>query len=227
MAKDETAQLVAGLSDGVSVLRELSSGDAEKLLNALRTATPTPSRGRFLRAMRKELPDFHPTGLADVIDALVAIASVVRTTPLSAEQVVHGLSESTSMDLSADERETLVERLNQFMSVQTLQLIAYGLSLRSGGDRWFYRAELVSDIRPVFGGTDGNTPLAAGLSHHLVIESHEPDGHRSYGFTLSEDDLGDLIAVLQDGKAKSRQLRGLVDQLGLTYVGPQQEQEHG
>lgn len=213
-APEELRMLVEGFAE----LARLSQEDSKRLLAVLESAGATPSRTRFMRDVRSALPNLDARRITSIVDALVAFGLALQSTDLSFDEVVQALLRSSLVSIPASKHRTLASRIKRFASLPTIHRIAQSVSLRSGSERTFYRAELSTDIRTAIEGRSDRRPVAASIFHRLSIECHEPDGHKTVVVSMTDEDVTELIKVLRVGEANSRVLRPLIDAMGLSYV---------
>jgi hypothetical protein len=109
-------------------------------------------------------------------------------------------------------------RFERFLNIGPLNSISKAIALQRAAERVYCDAQIISDIRPIFGKDVNAPPVAAMLCHTLKIGYHEGGAHKELFLALDEKDLQGLKEVVEREQAKRDSLMGLLNQSKLVML---------
>ena len=153
--------------------------------------------------------------LDDIVDLIYALYHVREYTELSKSrfitELVDGLREQAKDPrISSSDTSQLRKRFERLLSLGTLDTITKAITLQRNGERLFCDAQILSDLRPVFGDDVKQKPRAVVITHTLKLSYHEEGDHKSFFIVLDEVDLNALSDVVERAKAKADTLTALI-----------------
>jgi len=134
------------------------------------------------------------------------------------ESLKEGYDESSKSIIDQEGLSKLHERLARLLSIDRLNLIAKASDVLLEHAQTFAKARIVSDIRPVFGESVKEKPLAAVIMHLLNITFYNRGKRKELSVALDVKDIDHMIEILERAKAKSEQLQSLVTSSQMTYI---------
>jgi hypothetical protein len=148
---------------------------------------------------------------------------VPPTTPLRQVVILKvdfaGIKEIPDSRKSDTDLESIKERFQKILSIDTLNSLSKAIGLQREGERLYCDAQIFSDVRPVFGKDVSQDPTAAVITHTLKIGYHDGRGHQEFFLVLDQEDLGNLQEVIERASAKSETLDRLLHRLELPRLG--------
>lgn len=131
--------------------------------------------------------------------------------------VVEGIEKSDLKEaLTKSTSEKVKQRLLALLQSRAIRFTSKAREVQKTYGKNFCKAEMLTDIRPVFINRD-EAPLAAMSNHILRITYHESDELKEIFLALTSKDLDDLEELFEQGRKESRQLRAILDKAGVPY----------
>lgn len=187
------------------------------LERALCLATPTLDRENLISQLRREPILEEVADLDEIVGSLVSLASTaysgqVKTTDF-VQAVVDAIQNDHVIELSDSDAQVLRDRLTRLASSKCLELIAKGNLLLRANDRNYRRAQITTDLRPVFLGED--LKVSGGLIlHQLAVHASHNGRPETVFFALDSEDLTSLSRIVSRAIEKERALRDLAAKSG-------------
>jgi len=180
-----------GLIKAISSIEEISSGDATKIADALMTL---------------------------YIDRVTAD----KSTADFINDLSQGIAESRSEEFAPiDEiRSRVVPRLTQLYESESVMLAARASGVLFEYDHIFYKARILTDIRPVFG-ESAKDAKAVMIIHNLRIHYHQGEDHKDFYVALDAKDVQKLIDTLERSKTKAETLKSVLGAANIPYIEPE------
>jgi hypothetical protein len=206
-------------------IRKLSDPSAEELIGALRTAPMVPDAEELAARIAEHVPSIPTEDLIDIVNTIYALYYVREAAGVGASRFLDDLMDGIQktrdpqLELSPDEASGLRTRFETLLSIETLRTLSKGLGLQRAGERLYCEAQILSDIRPVFGDDVSSRPVGAVVTHTLRIQYHEGEGHKEFYVVLDSEDLQAIKEVVDRAHAKAETLRGLLKDSKLPNLG--------
>jgi hypothetical protein len=148
--------------------------------------------------------------------ALLSLRGLFRT--LSAEEIGESLASSTDLDLDAESRRRLAQRVAAFLKSPALSTTAVAVDLQTQHERNYQSARIFTDVRPVFDEDVDQGPTGAVIVEMLQLQTWNRDGRAETIFVaLDEKDLMQLQDVVDRARKKTATLRKFLDEKELAY----------
>jgi len=125
------------------------------------------------------------------------------------------------LNISPGYQDNIQPRLTRLLELNSFVVGAKAVSVMLEHDIVFYRARVLTDIRPVFGATIG-APQAAVITHSLRIHYHQGEDHKDFFVMLDTQDVQTLIDVLERAKVKAENLKGVLATANIPYIEPEE-----
>lgn len=110
------------------------------------------------------------------------------------------------------------ERLTRLLSIKPLEVVAKANDVLIANGQTYLSAQILTDIRAVFGESVEASPAAAVIVHMLNIEYYQNGERQEFFVALDTADIGDLMKTLERAKTKAESLKRLLASTGVTYV---------
>jgi hypothetical protein len=161
-----------------------------------------------------------------VAGALRSLYLARANTELSETDFIDGLvkaiNESLSEELvqAVESNEQIKQRLIQIFEAETLALVAKAGSVMTDYQNTFFKARVLTDIRPVFGEVPEATQ-AMMIVHNLKIHYHQGEEHRDFYVALDAKDIQKMIDALERAKGKAEALKSILANTNVAYIEPE------
>jgi hypothetical protein len=119
---------------------------------------------------------------------------------------------------SEDSLNAFKARLLKLLSVQTLELVAKAHDVLIRHAEVFSKTRIITDIRPVFGDTIGDTPPTAVIVHMLNISYSQAGRRQEIAIALDTKDLQQLKEMVKRAEDKEETLKSFIASTNTTYV---------
>jgi hypothetical protein len=179
-----------------------------------------------LRSAISSLQDIQSEDVPDIIDALLSLYINRSGSDKSTTEYINEFSEaareSTSEGLRriAESTEDIPARLTDIFKVSSVLLAAKASSVMYEYDHIFYKARVLTDVRPVFG-EGAAEAQALMIIHNLRIHYHQGDVHQDFFVALDSKDIQKLIDLLERAKAKAETLKSMLASTNIPYIEPE------
>ena len=202
-------QALAGLSDAAY----------EALQRCLADGRVWAEPDALLEQTSKALEPYTSLG-GQILGAVVGMRSLVDRANMTAASVASGVA-ADAMNrgyISPDSSDVLARRLSNLLDIQSVVISAKAFALTVADAAPFADARIVSDIRPIFSGTDALDISGSVIIHHLHIEvGGQTDDQRA---ALTTSDLQKLKRVVERALEKDKRLRETLRHGALTPLEP-------
>ncbi|WP_344008678.1 hypothetical protein [Nocardioides lentus] len=190
--------------DALRSLLELSASDFESLIRSLESASPS---------VEGVVNAFEST----VEDASTAAAAVLA---FSTWRTSHDRSFDDALGSlrSSLELESVPEGLSRLLNARPLTIIAKAIDLGVSHERVFQSARVMSDMRPIFGENVEEPPIAAVVTHELLLNVYGGASGEELYVSLDSSDVKALRAQLDRALEKQTQLEMLIVKSGMAVV---------
>lgn len=215
---------------GLAKLLLLPDETTQELISALESAPLTLEIRETLEGILSRADTIRPNDVQSVTDALMSLYTVRANSEDSPSDLVTDLARAIEkadiegVTVTDEFRATLAPRLTRLLEVNNLILASKAISIMFEHDSVFFKARVVTDLRPVFG-TNTETPQAAIIVHNLRIHYHRGDEHKDFFIAMDAQDLDQLMKTLQRAKAKTETLKGVLSAASIPYIEPDIETE--
>ena len=158
-------------------------------------------------------------GMADdLVAGVLSLYTAQMADPSSAAPVAEGVSASPLLELEADERKILMERLKRLLEADAIRFAAKAFGVLTDYDNVFVQARVLTDVRPVFADDAADTPAAAVIVNTLRIDHYAPDSSLvSFHVALDRDELLALRKVIDRGLEKTEGMKRFLEAASLTH----------
>lgn len=210
---------------GLLKLLSIPTVQATDLLESLKSAGSKVRSDEISSTDLKSVSGISAEDLSNILDTILALYSVRHHADVSVEEfiadVIESLRDERKKDfVEAEKLPSAKERLEMFLSLDTLNLRAKAKSLRYEHERSLHDLRILTDARPVFGEEVSEPPKAAVIFHMLKIEYHVPKGVDEIYFSLDEDDLQYLKQAIARAEINANSLRKALMAGHITAINP-------
>lgn len=210
---------------GLATLRRLGEEAFEQLLGALGKAAPTADARRLREEVVPQIQAISPQEAEELLDTVWGLYWVrtVMDFPVDgfASELVVAMRETRNDDLVLPEDEVprFVERVVRLLAFESLNSATKAAELASDYPQLFCSAEVVTDLRPVFGADSSQRPVGAVVTHTLRLQYHKGNDREVLHIALDSGAIGKLKEVLEKAQAESRTLKSFLAETGLSELG--------
>jgi hypothetical protein len=213
-------------SGAIAVIKTFPSASLEKLISALKSASPTSNPREMAEHVAKQVPAIALEQLVRVIDTLYTLYYIRDLSGVQhanfISDLMEGIQDSPQLQHLHNSQKALPKLrlvLERLLSIDTLHIVSKAARLQRDGERLYCSAKIISDVRPVFGADPSTRPLGAVLTHVLQIGYHEGADHKEFHIILDSDDLTALGDLVRRAQAKDKSLREFLKSAELPNLG--------
>lgn len=209
----------AGIAEIIS-----ASDDFIQQLEAALDGAPMIFRYQDLAAnVAESISTLFDNDVDEIIEVLVSLYIVRSSADVSisefADDVTEAVEESDIGDLldSEDTREKFKQRLTKLLDVNSLAFTSKARSIQRENEHTFCSTGIMTDIRPVFGTSSNQPPMAAVLVHQLRITYHQGGALKSFFVALDSEDLEKLKGLIEKASDEGVHLKSILDVAKVPY----------
>ena len=197
-------------------LAELGDTGAQRLIDAVASADAFQPVQRLQETVRSSLSEAPKPEASWLVSVLLSLSTQFRPTPPG--EVATAVSESPALELEADARDRLRERLSALLMAEAIRSTSSAVDLLTQHDRNYHTARILTDIRPVFPEEVSQQPTGAVIVEVLQLQVWDRDGEaETLHIAMDEPDLEELKQVVDRALAKTQTLREFLERQGVTY----------
>lgn len=201
---------------GAATVGSFSEEAFGKLIETLKTASPSDTAEDLVAQIEKEVPSSSGLPVEKMIAALTSMQAVQHSSHVEparfASDVWDALSEDSPERVKDIDPEILKSRIIKFISETDVQLTSVKIDrLRNEVERSFCGARILTDIRAAFLDDASKRPPAMTILHTLEIRYHDDSGkHREFYVSVDDNDLLILKDAINRAEQKRETLRELL-----------------
>jgi hypothetical protein len=190
------------------------------LLEAIKAAKLSFTNDDLLSNVTANIASIESDRVEAIIEVLTTLHFIRSGARVSLNQfvddVLEGAAETDLAEVIAKSHDKAGQRLIALLSEKAIGFAAKAREKQRDFERSYCTAEMLTDIRPIFGNGDGS-PIAAVLTHTLKISYHQREKLNDLFITLNSDDLEELDDIIQQARIESEQLGVVLDKAQIAY----------
>lgn len=201
----------------LKLLLSLDLEHLQAMAESIRGAVDSTSKTLFVESVSARVDASNPERLKPVVRMLVDLEMTRAEDFIAPKMFAEAVVEvgRTDEDLrnelpnhSDSDWDKVVSVVSEFFSCpDTLGAVSKGSDIVFQNERIFYRARILTELRPVFGDSPETPPKAFVVQHTLRIHYSSQSETRSIYFALDSEDLKNLTETLDRAIKKDRTLR--------------------
>lgn len=207
------------------MLGQLPEEQFDAVNAALATARPAFRVEALCASVKAAGATLPEEQLSEILGAVQSFTGLRRLNGWTSEEAVELLMSSPDLSTEKEPASTaLHHRLVTLLESRPVQLLSKAIDVASEHDRVFIGTRILSDLRPLFPDHEVSRPEGVVLSHTLKVEFVHDDGSIGNVYiALDPEDLETLRVEVVRAAEKQQELKALMDELGLDYLGPEVE----
>jgi hypothetical protein len=206
---------------GLQLLAKIPSTSYEEILTAGSHAPSTFATNRELAAwIASEVPSLPEADVAKIIGSLTSLYRLRLRDDVSSSKLAADVAIAAS-EFIANLGPEFEKRLATLLPLQFLNVTSVkAKELQIQGEKTLCDSKILTDIRPVFGESVGESPDAAIIIHTLKLGFHDSGSpsHRDIYISLDSDDISSLKKALERAEEKERSLRLVLEQAKIQLI---------
>jgi hypothetical protein len=212
---DGKASLLASLKiperyrQGVLLLAKMPDEAFSELLAALKKAPEHMTTIRELSVwVGPEAAHTPKSDVAKILDALTSLHRLQKRVGFPVLTIARDVADDVQ-EYDQDSRDRLRGRLEVALPFETLNVAsAKARELQTDRDKIFCDAKILTDIRPIFGESIGESPEAAIIVHTIKLGFHDSGSasHKEIYIALDANDISTLKKILERAEQKEKAL---------------------
>lgn len=201
-------------------IREMGEDEFPRLLAIFESAEPTDDRETICRLIR-EATSVGTSDAFELLDAVMGLAAHAHLSQSSMSDIARRVASSPQFVRPDELDEGLAMRIAELLRCDSVRIYSKALALGSRHERLFVDAQVLTDLRPLFGENieQQSRPEAMLISHTLNLHYVDSDGaHDNFFIVLDDEDLLTVRELLDRSTRKSAAMRSLLQESGVTYL---------
>ena len=207
-------------ADSFEAIREMGEDEFPRLLSIFESAGPTDDREAICRLIR-EATSLGASDAIELLDAVTGLAAHAHLSQSSVSEIASRVASSPQFVRMDDPDEDLAIRIERLLRCDSIRVYSKALALGSRHERIFVDAQVLTDMRPLFGDDldDETRPEGMLISHTLSLHFVDSDGaHDNFFVVLDDQDVLRVQQLLARATTKSAAVRSLLQESGVTYL---------
>jgi len=211
---------------GLSKIATLPDESLQELISAFEKFPLTLRQGAIFEDVDLQLDFLSPDEAKGIKEAIIPIYRATADGRISeavyVDSVIQAIKDQPREGFEWVASEELLERfkdrLTKLSRVEALQLIIKAHSVLTKHSRTYSEAQIISDIRLVFGESVEDSPKGALIVHMLNLGYYKDKKRGEFVVALDTKDIEDLIVILERAKAKTESLKSVIASTKLPYI---------
>jgi hypothetical protein len=210
--------------NGFAKLFSLSDELTESIITSLQKADLIINPEKIIRESVATSTGFNPEDVKSVSDTIMSLfilhADSYKPLEEMLDELILSLKESNFEGLSFPEEKynAIKNYLLKLLSIDNLFLSAKAVNIKFEQEILFAKANVISEILPVFSPNAEEIPKAAMIVHQLGIHYYQDGNHKDFYVRVDLDEIDDLIQILERAKKKAASLQSFLESSNLTYI---------
>jgi hypothetical protein len=211
--------------NGFAKIHRLSDEAVRELASALEEAPLTVNDSTLAKAVASQTNAVTPSDVAEIIPALVSLASLREVSGASVSDVAEGVAvamEAATVEefrLPQEDHASFRDRLTTLLGVDSLMVVARAGNILLEQEHYMRQARILTDIRPVFEREDPEaSPKGAVIVHTLKIGYFADNEYREFFVALDASHVSELANQLERANSKAESLRSVLERARVPYV---------
>lgn len=204
-------------------IREIGGAGLRKVVDELQKSPIAPVQPVDLQGIISQALGGNAANADVLLRQLLSLHGMRRQLDLSGDEVFAGLSsglhESDWTDVDFKKWEATVGTFKELFELPIIRLSAKALDLSYQHSHLFQRAQIITDVRPLFN-NDASEVQGTIISHKLLIRFDDIEGEHLLSVAVDERDIESLIRQCERALTKSVTAKTHLDKAGLKTLVP-------
>lgn len=187
------------------------------LVSALRDAPLKIIPDNLVPELTPKIEAITQSDLEKIVRTLFTLCTLRDQLDSSTSEVAEDVSRVIE-DASDEEHELIKDRFTELLNLDSVNIIAKSGSLMTNHERWMQTAQILTDIRPVFGPRTKDPPRAAVIAHTLKLSYFEDGENKEFFIAIDANDLHDLSEQIERANSKIESLKSVLAIAEVPYV---------
>jgi hypothetical protein len=206
--------VVRRYEEDVLKIDEMSDAAVQQLITALESAPLTIDPNTIASELAPKVEGISKEYLSELLPPLLSLCTIRDQFESSSAEV----AETLSRNKEGADRSHFEGRLKALLEARALNIVAKAGALMIEQPRFMRRARILTDIRPVFGTTTDESPIAAVVVHTLRLSYFENNETKEFFVALDGQDLRTLRDQLNRASSKATSLKEVINETPIDYV---------
>lgn len=202
--------------DKIGKIRALKDEFVREMVSAFENAPLTVSVETLVSELDLHNDIISRSDIEEILSALLSLCVLRDQSGSSTAEVAEDLAREVEEN-DAD-RSHLRDRLVVLLGLDALNLVAKSGALMVNQQRFFREAQILTDVRPVFGPAPEASPTGAVIVHTLKISCFENNEFKDFFVALDVNDVRTLSKVLARADSKAESLKSVLMDTPMRYV---------
>lgn len=220
----EELQIPDKYKAGFELIVRIDSKTVEKLIDALRLASPSLLIEDLASAVASQVQTLTEEEVVDVIEALISLYNFRDYSGTSIDKLIEGISQAVQEDeelpdISDEQKQELEQRLATFLEFDgVLSVTSKAIDVVRDHERIFTRSRILTDMRPIFESDLEKGPAGVAIVHMLKIEYADLEGKHEFFVALDSIDLEQLREQLDRADKKAKAIGLMLNKANISYL---------
>lgn len=204
-------------------IREIGNAGLRNVVEELKKSSVAPVQPHELQGAISHALESNLANADVLLRQLLSLHGMRRQLDLTVDEVFAGLSsglqESDWTEADFKKWESVAGTFKELFELPIIRLSAKALDLSYQHSHLFQRAQIITDVRPLFN-NDASEVQGTIISHKLLIRFDDIEGEHLLSFAVDERDIESLIRQCERALTKSVTVKTHLDKAGLKTLVP-------
>ncbi|YAF96119.1 MAG: hypothetical protein AB3A66_26985 [Nodularia sp. CChRGM 3473] len=220
----EELQIPDKFKPGFELLVRIESKTVEKLIDALRQASPSLLIEDLASAVASQVEVLTQEEVVDIIEALVSLYNFREYIGTSIDKLIEGISQAVQEDdelpeIVDEQKQEFQRRLAIFLEFDgVLSVTSKAIDVVRDHERIFTGSRILTDMRPIFESDLEKDPAGVAIVHMLKIEYADLEGKHEFFVALDSIDVDQLRQQLDRAERKAKSIGSMLKKANISYL---------
>jgi hypothetical protein len=208
---------------GLAALSALKDEQRDELVSAL-TEAPDPTDpnelAAFISKKATSIPPDLITAIANVVISLSYGRVLLDHSVANFAKAVCDAMEESGLEILklGSARPHFEDSLVKILSIESLGSSIKAKAVLNEYEHVICGSRILTDLRPIFGSGNIESPAGMGIVHTLRIRYHEAMELREFFVAMDSKELRELGETIERAKAKEKSLQAILEKAGINQV---------
>lgn len=212
------------VKEGLKKLASFEDNTVDWLENALSEEEPKLDPATIVKAVSLKYEGENQKDISQAAIAIVSLSSARSYFNISVSDVIKVATSTANLEVEDAEREALRNRLKRLLNIASVEVTAKAHDIQMSYERVFAKAQILTDIRPVFRQDDTEKPGAAMIVNSLCIQYGRSEKRKEFFVAMDYSDLKQLKKQVERAIEKSDGLRLMLEKLETVCLEAEQDE---
>lgn len=200
----------------IEKIRVLDDATFQDLVSTFEDAPRTVNTNTLTQHVASKIKAVPQSDIEEIVPALLSLCTLRDQFDSSTSEAAEDIARE--VEASEEDRQRLRDRLTLLLDLDLLNVVAKSTVLLINHQRFMREAQILTDIRPIFGARAEDPPTAAVLVHTLKVSYFENNEFKDFFVALDAEDVRRLRELLVRAEEKAGSLRSVLEAANVPRV---------